>query len=491
MSSDNRNDPAAHGDTMEASNEKKRSLNETAVDDKKQNGEDNHNSSSSPSNDKNNNNAKRPKKENGKSQQRRKRGFDEERNDRDLPPHEGSYANKAHRELFGVTNLDENRFQYPEDAKPVKRKVALLLGFLGSEYGGFQVNVGQRTLQGELELALYRSALLSTMNFGTPHKYSWSNSARTDKGVHACAQVCSLKIEVLESEVEDSFKAVQERLQERLPSDIQVMDIVRTTRSFCAHTQRDRVRYQYMIPSFLLHPSYRQLLLDHDIPLDGRKDVARSPLRPEEVKKLQASLKEYRSTEEQRKVLKDALEKYVGTHPFHNFTRGLKVGQAQANRFIHSFVVQDSVVTSGVEWIPTQVLGDSFLLHQIRKMVSLAIDVARGVASLDVMDKALSKDVVCVSLAPAQGLFLETSYFGGYNRRKAISNPDFPDIDFSAEGPTHDRWEAFRAKIREHIVEEEASQGNFVQYLYQQECMFDHEDLYRLDRDDETETKEQ
>ena len=44
----------------------------------------------------------------------------------------------------------------------------------------------------------------------------------------------------------------------------------------------------------------------------------------------------------------------------------------------------------GLEWIPTQVVGQSFLLHQIRKMTSLAIDVARGCASLETIQQALS-----------------------------------------------------------------------------------------------------
>ena len=86
------------------------------------------------------------------------------------------------------------------------------------------------------------------------------------------------------------------------------------------------------------------------------------------------------------------------------------MGAPQAKRFMETFRCQDPVVVEGVEWIPTQVLGQSFLLHQIRKMISMAVDVGRGVASLDVMDKALSNsEKVQVGLAPAQGLFLEMS----------------------------------------------------------------------------------
>eukprot|EP00934_Nitzschia_sp_Nitz4_P003517 Nitzschia sp. Nitz4//scaffold200_size39268//21283//22791//NITZ4_007618-RA/size39268-processed-gene-0.7-mRNA-1//1//CDS//3329541292//3507//frame0 len=426
-----------------------------------------------------------------RGQHRDPRDYDENRDDRDRPTHEGSYANPGQRKLLGVDDsiLEQNRIVVPPEAKTVKRKAALLLGFLGTNYSGFQINAGQKTIQAEIELALFKAGLLSEMNFGYPFKYSWSSSARTDKGVHACAQVCSAKLILQppageETELPDScWEEARLNIEKQLPEQIRVLDLVRTTRNFCAKTQRDRVRYQYMIPSFMLHPSYRSLLEEHGIPLEGRREVARNPLNPEELKKLASALNAYRSTPEQRARLQDAFRKYEGTRPFHNFTKGLKPGQPQASRYIESFIVQDPVVfDDGIEWIPTQVLGQSFLLHQIRKMVSLAVDVTRGAASLELMDKALSKtEVVCVGLAPAQGLFLEMSYFGGYNRRKGSQNPDMPDLDFLEEGPTRKRWEDFRTKIRKHIVEEEVSQGNFLQYLYQQECLFDYENLFKME----------
>jgi hypothetical protein len=103
-------------------------------------------------------------------------------------PHAGSYANPAMRELFSVQLPDDPQQGDPTaDAsiKRSKRKVAFLLGYLGTNYSGFQINESQRTLQAEFELALYRCKLLDTRNFGYPTKYGWSTSGRTDKGVHA------------------------------------------------------------------------------------------------------------------------------------------------------------------------------------------------------------------------------------------------------------------------------------------------------------------
>lgn len=197
--------------------------------------------SANPSETSGNGTIKKPKlskNEAGKNHTRRS-WFDSDRNDRDIPKSTGSYAHEDQQTLFGIKDIDDKKVVFPDDTKTVKRKVAMLLGFLGTEYGGFQINVGQRTLQAEIELALYRAGMLSKMNFGNPHKYSWSSSARTDKGVHACAQVCSLKVELLETDLEDtSLNKARERLQERLPLDIQCLQIARTTRNFCAKTQR-------------------------------------------------------------------------------------------------------------------------------------------------------------------------------------------------------------------------------------------------------------
>eukprot|EP00534_Pseudo-nitzschia_fraudulenta_P003639 CAMPEP_0201122954 /NCGR_PEP_ID=MMETSP0850-20130426/6456_1 /ASSEMBLY_ACC=CAM_ASM_000622 /TAXON_ID=183588 /ORGANISM="Pseudo-nitzschia fraudulenta, Strain WWA7" /LENGTH=546 /DNA_ID=CAMNT_0047389747 /DNA_START=434 /DNA_END=2074 /DNA_ORIENTATION=+ len=425
------------------------------------------------------------------------------RNSRDDPPHVGSFANPAMREMFGVvlddtdkTNDDDDGADKKDKVPTNKRKVALFLGFLGTRYGGFQVNPEQRTLQAEIELALYRCGMISKSNFGTPHKYSWSNSARTDKGVHACAQVCSVKVELPETDWETKLPAnnrledPRKRLQAHLPEDITVLDIVRTTRNFCAKTQRDRVRYQYMVPSFLLHPDWRGVMEETGIdttrgPANRKNIDVKQPLTTEEAEKLYAVLRGYRSTEENRNLLAAALKKYEGTQFFHNFTKGLKPGQAQARRFIETFVCQDPVVVDGVEWIPTQVLGQSFLLHQIRKMICVAIDVARGTAPLGFLDRALNKkESIALHVAPAQGLFLEMSYFGGYNRRKGTqTNHDLPDIDWTVDGPAKTRWSDFRDRVRSHICQEDKRQLNFVQFLFLHECVYGCRESYGLDEE--------
>jgi hypothetical protein len=109
--------------------------------------------------------------------------------------HPGSYASEGMRELFKVSlpphllppenpPTGEDYEEEKEKRAYTKKKVAFLLGYLGTGYSGFQTNEGRRTLQAEFELAMVRSELISPLNFGYFHKYSWSTSGRTDKGKH-------------------------------------------------------------------------------------------------------------------------------------------------------------------------------------------------------------------------------------------------------------------------------------------------------------------
>jgi len=178
--------------------------------------------------------------------------------------------------LHGVTllknNNDNSDSSDSNSSQRQKKKIALLVGFLGTNYyAGMQINNDQKSLQAYLEWALYQAHYISPSNFGYPSKYSWSNSARTDKGDHASAQVCSTKVEIpmlshppfvaqpqqtqklskLQNHDYD-WNKVRKTINQYLPPDIRILDVVRTTSKFCAQSQRNKVRYQYMIPSFIL-----------------------------------------------------------------------------------------------------------------------------------------------------------------------------------------------------------------------------------------------
>lgn len=66
------------------------------------------------------------------------------------------------------------------------------------------------------------------------------------------------------------------------------------------------------------------------------------------------------------------------------------------------------------------VLGQSFMLHQIRKMVGLAVAIMRGVAPRNAIWAGLDPQrVVNTPIAPDVGLFLHESIFESYNSKWA------------------------------------------------------------------------
>ncbi len=123
----------------------------------------------------------------------------------------------------------------------------------------------------------------------------------------------------------------------------------------------------------------KDLFLKHTSAARDANGVNFSPLTSDEADKLYSIFKSYRASAKDIDNLKDALRAFEGTHCFHNYTRGRDYDNKSSSRYIISFEVQDPIISEhdGMEWIPTHVTGQSFLLNQIRKMISMAIDVAR------------------------------------------------------------------------------------------------------------------
>lgn len=61
--------------------------------------------------------------------------------------------------------------------------------------------------------------------------------------------------------------------------------------------------------------------------------------------------------------------------------------------------------------------GQSFMLHQIRKMVGLAMAVVRGLTEAEVISRAWRRERLDVPIAPGLGLVLEEPHYDKYNKR--------------------------------------------------------------------------
>lgn len=81
--------------------------------------------------------------------------------------------------------------------------------------------------------------------------------------------------------------------------------------------------------------------------------------------------------------------------------------EPSSQRFITEFEIGDPFIREGLEFAVIRIKGQSFMLHQIRKMIGMTIAVVRGHASESVVNQTFEKDKIDVPRAPGLGLMLE------------------------------------------------------------------------------------
>jgi tRNA pseudouridine38-40 synthase len=70
-----------------------------------------------------------------------------------------------------------------------KKKYAVCFGYLGSAYQGLQINPDAKSVEAELERALFLVGAIDECNFGYMQKIGWSRAARTGEvSLFRCAQ---------------------------------------------------------------------------------------------------------------------------------------------------------------------------------------------------------------------------------------------------------------------------------------------------------------
>lgn len=189
--------------------------------------------------------------------------------------------------------------------------------------------------------------------------------------------------------------------------------------------------------------------------------VVNQPVLEEAIKALKRAYldvkKAYRISPERQARVQAALDNYLGTHRYHNYTVHKKFNDKSAQRYIKSFkVAPKPIIINDTEWLSLKVHGQSFMMHQIRKMVGMAALTVRCGTDPEIMDKSFGNEVVRIPKAPGLGLLLERPVFESYNAKSAKQHGRDP-IDFERY---NDKIEAFKEKeIYQRIFREEA-EGN-------------------------------
>jgi tRNA pseudouridine38-40 synthase len=243
------------------------------------------------------------------------------------------------------------------------RTLKLTLAYDGSAYAGWQVQPGQKTIQGVLEAALARIT-------GQPIRAV--ASGRTDAGVHALGQVVSFRTESrLAAEV------FQRALGAELPEDLAVLEAAEMPEGFHALRDALRKRYRYVI---------------HDGPV---RDVFRRHY-----------CWQYPYGRLDAQSMRRAAGVLCGTHDFASFqTSGAK--RQSSVRTIFDLDVRRG--EGGLcHTLSLEVEADGFLYNMVRTIVGSLVEVGRGARPeswlagvLAAADRRLAGPT-----APPQGLFL-------------------------------------------------------------------------------------
>lgn len=326
----------------------------------------------------------------------------------------------------------------------------------------------------------------------------------------------SIDERVLLSEA-DALDATVARLNALLPRDIRIFAIRRTANSFHAKERCDSRFYEYLLPTYALAPADPKPYL-HPTPkpftdgqplvpfkvsdggIEGVKgdslktvtnpvsstttDGETSPNDPDsddEAERLEeadegniiewtcklteeerALIKEYRIDSDRLNALRGFLHNYEGSRMYHNFTIGKTGKDLSARRNILSVTAGEPFLHEGIEWISLIFHGQSFMLHQIRKMVGLAILSLRlGCNAPSLLAHCLQPIIrVNIPKAPALGLLLDKGIFAAYNRK-------FSDTREAIE------WEAVeerRGELKEQLIyprifQEEIQYNRFMGWL--------------------------
>jgi tRNA pseudouridine38-40 synthase len=372
-----------------------------------------------------------------------------------------------------------------------------MMGYCGTGYHGMQMNPPHKTIEGDLFQAFIKAGAIHPFNSDDPKKSGFMRAARTDKGVHAAGNVISIKL------MED--ENLIQKLNDHLPETIRIWGIERTNKAFdCRKMCGSRI-YEYLIPTYAFiapkpasylakrikeedeltpgfirkdHESvefwadYDQRVQDANFTEEEMKQIKEfKPTSQEEyessgdiarlVKSFKSieytSKREYRISTDKLGLMRQAMSQYLGHHNFHNFTLGKTFKDPSASRFMKEISVSDPFVIDQTEWCSIKIHGQSFMLHQIRKMIAMASLVVRTGCPIERITQAFEPEKVNIPKAPALGLLLEQPVYSGYNQR--LNDFGYKPIDFKDYAKEMDE---FKMKhIYDKIYAEEVSENVF------------------------------
>lgn len=235
----------------------------------------------------------------------------------------------------------------------------IILAYDGTEFLGFQRQAEGRTVQAVVESALRRVGWKGS---------SIKAAGRTDSGVHATGQVAGFEIAW-----NHSNENLRDALNANLPEDVVIRTVEQAGDDFHPRYSATARCYQYKL--FF--------------------DQTRDPIKERFAWRIPSPLA--------MDAVEIAAEKIVGKHNFSAFGTPHQTGGSTIREiFSTSWQIEN-------EHLVFEILGNAFLYHMVRRLVSFLIEIGKGQQTPESLDELLAEEqeTMVQGLAPAKGLFLK------------------------------------------------------------------------------------
>ncbi len=367
-------------------------------------------------------------------------------------------------DLSRITNIKLRRFSLSmqQSSSYVKRKVALVVAYVGSNYFGLQMDPNQyeklNTIEYQLSKALKKIGCIKEGNHIDLSKIQWSRSSRTDKGVHASKLLISAKLEINLDWINATTLKLDELVKQvnlELPSDIRVISCIKTNQGFRARDACNWREYEYILPVKIISSSSDTNVINskvnmlnlilkkfegahsfHNFHRLSRNDLLSSKKEPR-TKTNKGNMVQHsvmNNEDNYMDTLSDDTLDYarLDTKPddeatyndliYHKWAPIAREICARTRGIVFSSEILEIISDSntGSQYIKIRIRGQSFLLHQIRIMIGAAVLVANNIIPEYVIDLALfHENQLFFPKAPSEGLMLVNSGFAHNSNGKS------------------------------------------------------------------------
>lgn len=222
------------------------------------------------------------------------------------------------------------------------RNFKVVVSYNGVAFNGYQKQRNLRSVQGEIEKVLKQIHHYDVKSFG---------AGRTDKGVHALAQVFNFESE-LNMESEDYIKA----FNSLLPKDIFVKSVEEVELSFHSRYSSKSKEYHYLVNE----GEYNVLEKDYVLQINKKLDVEK---------------------------MIEASKLFLGKHDFKNFCASEEEKVKDYIRIIDSIEIirEDDKLLFVFR-------GNGFLRYMVRMLVAILIEIGKGRKDVSFIKERLDSD---------------------------------------------------------------------------------------------------